>query len=192
MAVLTESQVSQLLLTTKTNRFEALYHLAITSGARESELLGLKLIDLDWIKRSLKIERQLVRPDRHGVQFSTPKTLYGRHTIILGSTKLKVLRKHYERQQVERKSAGEDWEEHGLIFITLRGTPIHQRNLLRRFKDLLKQAGLPQVRFHDLRHSYAYIIKSWCSGDHRFSPTGSYQDFNHNGCIRPSTPEHAG
>jgi len=50
MAVLTESQVSQLLLTAMTNRLEDLYYLAITSGARESELLGLKLIDLDWIK----------------------------------------------------------------------------------------------------------------------------------------------
>ena len=57
MAILTESQVSQLMLAAKTNRLEALYHLAITSGARESELLGLKWTDLDWIKRSLRIER---------------------------------------------------------------------------------------------------------------------------------------
>jgi IS30 family transposase len=63
-----------------------------------------------------------------------------------------------QRQQIECKSAVEDWKEHGLVFTTRRGTPIHQRNLLRSFKDLLKQAGLPQVRFHDLSHSNPSII----------------------------------
>jgi integrase len=69
-----------------------------------------------------------------------------------------VLRAHYDRQQGERLAAGEKWQEHGLIFTTSLGTPIHPRNLLRDFKKLLRDAGLPTIRFHDLRHTAASLM----------------------------------
>jgi integrase len=61
-------------------------------------------------------------------------------------------------QNEERKAAGENWTEHGLIFTSKVGTPIHYRNLLRDFKLLLKNAGLPVIRFHDLRHTAASLM----------------------------------
>jgi integrase len=95
------------------------------------------------------VERQLVRPDGDNIRFSAPKTRYGKRVITLGAKTIEVLRKHYERQQEERLSAGVIWEEHSLIFTTRNGTPIHPRNLIRYFKKLLDDAGLPQIRFHD-------------------------------------------
>jgi integrase len=71
---------------------------------------------------------------------------------------MEILRLHYEKQQQLRKEAGEIWSEHGLIFTTNNGTPIHPRNLLRDFRILLKDAGLPQIRFHDLRHTAASLM----------------------------------
>lgn len=158
MAILTESQVSQMLVAAKGHRWEALYHLAIVTGMRESELLGLKWTDLDWSRKYLKVERQLQRPGGNGVEFSPPKTGYGKRSLALGEITTEVLRAHYEGQQSERLAAGENWEEYGLIFTTSNGTPIHQRNLQRDFKALLKRAGLPPIRFHDLRHTAASLM----------------------------------
>jgi len=161
MTILSENQVSQLLVAAKGHRLEALFHLAITTGIRESEVLGLMWSDLDWIKRSLKIERQLERPHGESVQFSAPKTAFGKRSIKLGSKTIEILRNHYERQQEERIEAGEAWKEYDLIFPTNVGTPIHQHNLWRTFKILLKQAGLPAFRFHDLRHTSASLMLNY-------------------------------
>lgn len=158
MTILTESQVTQLLITAKNHRLEALFYLTITTGVRESEVLALKWSDLDWLRRTLKIERQLERPHGEGVQFSPPKTAFGIRSIKLGSKSIEVLRQHYERQQIERIVAGETWKEYDLIFPTSVGTPIEQRSLLRTFKILLRNAGLPPIRFHDLRHTSASLM----------------------------------
>ena len=131
-------------------------HLAVSTGMRQMEILGLKWTDLDWLKKTLKVERQLVRGE--GVKFSQPKTRYGRRTVVLGDRTIEILRRHYERQNEERKKSGESWTEHGLIFTMANGSPIHFRNLMRDFKNLLKAAGLPEIRFHDLRHTAASLM----------------------------------
>jgi integrase len=147
-----------MLVAAKGHRWEALYHLAIVTGMREAELLGLKWTDLDWIRKYLKVERQLQRADGNGVQFTPPKTWYGNRSVALGENTIEVLHTHYERQQVERLAVSKTSEEYGLIFTTSNGTPIHQRNLMRDFNALIKQTGLPPIRFLDLRHTAASLI----------------------------------
>jgi integrase len=66
------------------------------------------------------------------------------------------VRKSNENQEFER--AGEDWEEHNMIFPSLRGTPTDQSNILSYFKRILNEAGLPDMRFHDLRHTAATLM----------------------------------
>ena len=158
MNILDESQVSQLLVAAHGTRLEALLHLALSTGMRQMEILGLKWSDLDWVFQTLKVERQLVRPDWGIAHFAQPKTKYGRRTLALGDRTIAVLRNHNEFQNEERKHAGEKWSENGLIFTTKFGTPIHPRNLLRDFKLLLRKTGLPVIRFHDLRHTAASLM----------------------------------
>ena len=158
MEILNESQVSQFLIAAQGHPWEALFHLAVISGMRQMELLGLKWTDLDWSRQTLKIERQLLRPEGEGAQFAPPKTRFGKRSIVLGKKTIEIFRKHYERQQAQRKMAGEAWRENGLIFTTRNGTPIHPHNLWRDYKILLKDAGLPPLRFHDLRHTAASIL----------------------------------
>ena len=158
MKILTESQVNQLLTWLLDHRWEALFYLAVTTGMRQMELLGLKWTDLDWDRQSIKVERQLVRSRIHGVQFSMPKTRFGKRSIALGMKTIEVLRRHYEKQQIERLRAGDKWQRSELIFTNSIGGPIHYRNLLREFKRLLNGARLPPIRFHDLRHTAASIM----------------------------------
>jgi len=141
MAILDESQVSQLLVAADGHRWKALYHLAIISGMRQMELLGLKWTDVDWVRSTIKVERQLLRSSGNGIEFSRPKTRYGKRSIDLGNKSIEVLRNHYEYQQKERQTAGEKWVENGLIFTAL-----------------LKEAGLVPIRFHDLRHTAASLL----------------------------------
>ncbi len=153
-----ENQANQLLLAAKGNRNEALYYLAIATGLRQSELLGLKWSDVDWPKKHIKVQRQLKREFKKGDYFSQPKTKNGCRSVVLGKAAIAQLKEHRQRQNLERIVAGDSWQENDLIFPTPIGTPKNQSNLYREFTQFLAVVGLPRIRFHDLRHSAATIM----------------------------------
>jgi integrase len=89
----------------------------------------------------------------------SPKTQAGIRTIPLPEVLIEALRRHCELQQQERSTLDVDWEDHGLVFPSTRGTPLQPRNLIRHFKLALEAAKLPlTTRFHDLRHSCASLL----------------------------------
>ena len=97
MQILDENQVMQLLLTAKGDRYEALYHLAVKTGMRQGELLGLMWSDVDWSKGTLRVNRQVQRVPGQGRKLVSPKTRAGRRTITLGSETLRILREHFQK-----------------------------------------------------------------------------------------------
>ena len=158
MKILDENQVMQFFIAVQDNRNEALYHLAIKTGMRKGELLGLKWTDLDWNKGTIRVQRQVQRVTGQGMVFMSPKTNAGRRTIPLGVETLRILREHRTKQHHERATSGSRWQENDLIFPSSVGTPQSPSNLLNSFKSVLKQAGLPIIRFHDLRHTAASLM----------------------------------
>jgi len=70
----------------------------------------------------------------------------------------RALKAHRVRQLQERLAAGSRWQDSGLVFASSIGTSLEPRNLFPAFKALLRKAGLPNVRFHDLRHSAASLL----------------------------------
>jgi integrase len=158
MQIYDEVQVGQFLMAAKGDVNEALYQLAIATGLRQSELLGLKWSDLDTQKRTLNVQRQLRRCGIKGDLYTPPKTKNGRRTIVLGGTTLAKLQEHWWRQNEARIVAGDHWQENDLIFPTPTGTPKNQSNLFRQFKAMIEKAGLPEIRFHDLRHTAASLL----------------------------------
>lgn len=158
MKVLDDNQARTFLMSASKSRNAAFYHLAVATGLRQAELFGLKWSDLDWDSMRLQIQRQIQRVRGHGLVFTEPKTANGRRVVVLGKSTKAVLQDHFKRQQIERQFAGNRWVETDLIFTSTIGTPIDHRNLFREFKELLKEAGLPDIRFHDLRHTAATLM----------------------------------
>ena len=156
MKFLSDTQARQLLIAASEDRNAVLYYLALTTGMRQGELLGLKWSDLDWSSGELDIRRKAQRETGKGIVLSELKTRAGRRVILLGPDTLDKLAEHRQKQDIERQS--DDWQEMDLVFTSEKGTPIDQRNLLREYSALLDRAGLPKIRFHDLRHTAATLM----------------------------------
>jgi integrase len=152
-------QAKRVLEASRGNRLEALYVLAVTAGLRIGELLGLKWEDIDLGAGSLHVRRTKSQA-KTGPTFTTPKNGKGR-SIRLTRRAVEVLKAHKATQNAERLKAGNLWQDNSLVFCTHAGKPLDFRNVATAsFKPLLKKAGLPDIRFHDLRHTCATLLLS--------------------------------
>ena len=154
-------QARRLLRTAGGERFEALYVLAVTAGLRIGELLALRWqdVDLEAGGPTLRV-RRTKSTAKSGPGFTTPKNGKGRF-ISLTQRAVEALKAHRAAQNVERLKAGSLWQDNGLVFCTYGGRPLDSHNVSRTsFKPLLERAGLPNIRFHDLRHTCATLLLS--------------------------------
>jgi integrase len=138
-------------------------HLELATGLRRGEIMGLKWQDINFQKGELRVQRILSRLPRQlsgkGYVEAEVKTAKSRRKIILAPFALEALRQQRERQLVERTKAGEAWEDHDYVFCTSLGTHLNPaRDILDLLKSFLKKADLPDIRFHDLRHSVASLL----------------------------------
>ena len=158
MHPLSADEASALLGAARGDRFEALYVLAITTGLRRGELLGLRWRDADLEHGVLRVGRALVREGGR-YRLGETKTKRGHRSIRLTSQAVSALGAHRRRQLEEKIRLAGLYEDHDLIFATQKGTPLNPENLVKRsFKPLLEWTGLPEIRFHDLRHTCATLL----------------------------------
>lgn len=161
MKPLSPDQARTLLEAARGERLEALYALAVTTGMRQGEILGLKWEDLDLEAGTLQVRRTLSTAMGGGVRFGPPKTARSRRNIRVPKLALTALRRHRKTQLEKRMKLSGLWEDHDLVFTTGVGTPLSRADLITRsFKPLLRRANLPDIRFHDLRHTCATLLLS--------------------------------
>ena len=154
---LSPEEASRLLQAALSDRLYGLYVLALTCGLRQAELLGLRWADVDLNGAVLHVKQQVFRLNGQW-QYTSPKTKAGRRTVSLSGACVEALRERRLAQNAERLRA-KTWADLDLIFCNRVGNPIEKGNLLRRsFAPLLERAGLPHIRFHDLRHACASIL----------------------------------
>ncbi|HTK09131.1 MAG TPA: site-specific integrase [Ktedonobacteraceae bacterium] len=164
MKTLTSDQAKKLLDAAKDHPNEALFVLALATGMRRGELLGLKWQDVDFANGVLYVRRVLSRiptvmGDGAGSLIEAePKTRQSRRNIVLTVFAVSALRKHRVLQGQWQELAGDAWEDNDYVFCTPLGHGIHPNTLHNQFRALLKKAGLPAIRFHDLRHSVATLL----------------------------------
>jgi integrase len=160
MQVLNAVQARALIEAARGERLEALYLLALHTGMRQGELLGLRWKDVHLDLNSLHITTT-VSWDATGYHFGEPKTKRSRRRIALSPAIVGALQAHRTRQEEERLKVGAAWQDHGLAFPTLLGTPQSPSNIrTRSLNRVLTRAHLPLIRFHDLRHTAATLALS--------------------------------
>lgn len=151
------NQARALLNAAAGERNEALYAVAVHTGLRQGELLGLKWADVDLEGRRLSVRRALKVTD-HGLDFGPPKNKASRRSVPLSKTAVAALRAHRARQNEERLRIVDLWQDHDLVFPNRVGKPLDHNNLYyREYKKLLQRAGLGDrgFTFHSLRHTFA-------------------------------------
>ena len=139
---------------------EALWVLAVHTGMRQGELLALKWTDVDLEAGKISVRRTLTREGGH-YKLGEPKTKKSRRTVKLTGAATEALRRHLSRQMVEMDRLGDLYGDQGLVFTTSSGAPLNPSNIRNRnLRRLMRKAGLPEIRFHDLRHTCATLLLS--------------------------------
>lgn len=164
MHPLEEDQVAVFLREVQGHPHEYLYKIALFTGLREGEVLGLGWEHIDLENGILTVKRQLRREQKKGGEyyFSPPKNNKSR-CLTLAPSVIQLFRLQKLEQNSMRMEAGDAWEEHGLIFTNQTGGYLSYRTVYDCFKRIVRNIGAPATRFHDLRHTFA--VASIKSGD---------------------------
>jgi integrase len=156
MRTLDPDEVRRLLYAVDSDRLQALYMLAVTTGMRLGELLALRWSDVDLLSRRVSVRGTLARRDQ-GLIVAETKT--GRARVVLLTPTAVAVSQHRVRQAGGRRRAGASWACLDFVFTNELGRPLDPSNVrLRSFQPALKHAGLPHIRFHDLRHTAATLM----------------------------------
>jgi integrase len=165
---LTPQQVRQFLGHVQGHRLEALFTVAAALGLRQGEIFALQWSDVDLAGRTLRVRHSLARVGGK-ILLDRPKSDAGIRDIMLPAVAVAALQAHRRRQEFEKQFAGERWQNAvalkdgqpvtlDLVFRSTIGTPLISENVTHEFQRLLKAAGLPRRRFHDLRHAAATLL----------------------------------
>lgn len=138
------------LLAAAYHRHGPLFELALRTGLRQGELLGLCWDDIDLDAGHLHVRRTLART-RGGPSFQPVKTHRSARRIVLPRDCVTSLKRYRTRQGLDRRAAADTWTDNGLVFTTGRGTPMDPATVHRHHQDICDLADLRHIRFHDLR-----------------------------------------
>lgn len=157
MAVLAPEDIPKFLQVAKETRHYTLFYTALHTGMRLGELLGLRWCDVDLDLAFLSVVQS--RYKRSGVcKMVQPKSLRSRRRIAMTPSLALLLRQYKGDQQAERILLGSPLRDSDLVFSHPAGNPLDRSVVSHRFAKVLQRAGLPHVRFHDLRHTHATLL----------------------------------
>jgi integrase len=148
LSVYSLEQVRTFLESTKSDRFYLIYVLAIYGAFREGEVLGIHVEDCQIDKGIVNLRHAVQYQLGIGVVITEPKTKLSRRSVKLPKFAVRALKDYLT--QINKSQ--------GLIFTTASGRPINPRFLVKKFKEAISVAGLPNIRFHDLRHTSATLL----------------------------------
>ena len=157
MSVLADEDFDRFFDAIRGDRLEALFVVAIREGVRQGEILALRWQDVDLERGTITVIRSL-----HGADTGGPKSKTSHRSVVLFDETVDALRDHRTRQFEERLLVGSMWQDGDLVFPNEFGGFQSPQRLRVRLKEILDRAGLPRIRFHDLRHSAA---TNWLKGD---------------------------
>jgi len=134
--------------------------IALATGARRGEILGLRWVDVDFERSTVTIRQNLLRIKRQFI-FRQPKTAESIRAVKLPKSVINELRSHQVKQKKWRLAAGQAWSDTNLVCMHEDGSPINPDSLSSYFRAVMKDAGFQGISFHGLRHSHATILLKW-------------------------------
>jgi integrase len=152
----TADELRAFLTYTRSHRLYAALLLAATTGMRRGEILGLRCCDVDLERGRISITQTLIAPE-YELMFSAPKTEKGQRGVALDGATTAALGQRLERLRHEREQLGLPWDGQALLFPQEDGSPTVPHLFTLMFKSLTRAAGLPAIRLHDIRHTYATL-----------------------------------
>jgi len=154
---LSPPEVGRLLQEVRGDRLGALFTLAVATGMRRGELLGLGWAEVDLRAGTIQVRHALERFEG-AYHLVEPKSARGVRSVSLPAFALESLQRHWRRQAEERELARSEWTEWGLVFATPIGLPLDGSMVTHALHRHLRRAGLRHQRFHDLRHACASLL----------------------------------
>lgn len=159
---LDDQEIKAFLQAIKGHRYENLFIVDLFTGMRKGEIVGLKWECVDFEKGTILVDKQIQVKRGGGYRVETPKNNRNR-TITPAPSVMEVLRRQKKHQIEMRLRAGEPWQESGFVFTDALGRNLNPRIVHIDYKKIVSEIGIPNARFHDLRHSYA--VASLQAGD---------------------------
>ncbi len=159
VAYLSAPDVRRLLAATADDEYGPIFALAVSTGLRLGELLGLSWADLGPDGVTLTVRQSLALTHDGGYALAQPKSARSRRTIPLPALARNALRRQQERQDAAREAAGTAWQNRdGIVFTDAVGRPLRPFTVSAAFRRARSTAGIPSLPFHDLRHSAATMM----------------------------------
>lgn len=153
---LDEVQIAQFIQEIQGHPHEYLYRITLFTGLREGEVLGLTWDCVDFNAGTLTVKQQLRKEQKKGGQYYFSSTKNGKIRVLaLAPSVLELFKAQRQVQNAKKAQAGAAWEDNNLVFSNALGNFLSYRTVYDCFKRIVARLGLPSVRFHDLRHSYA-------------------------------------
>ncbi|MFH1925668.1 MAG: site-specific integrase [Chloroflexota bacterium] len=157
MRTLNQDEVEVLLETAQDSYYYPVYYTAVSTGLRQAELLGLRWRDIDLYMLSISVSQVLYK--RQGVcQFKEPKTQHSRRRVAMTPKLALFLREYKAERERLYQQLGKQFTLDTLVFASVEDKPLDPCVLTHNFSRLCKRAGLENVRFHDLRHTFASLM----------------------------------
>lgn len=158
--VLSDEEVERFLEAAKSHRLYALFEMALFTGLRIGELLGLTWADVDWNAGTAAVTKALKDVPGQPLFVGRTKSKAGRRTVLLTDRTIETLKTHRRAQIAERLLAGPAYEDHDLVFCRPTGTFLPPTNAPKQVKRICVKAGLDPMRFHDLRHTHGTMLEA--------------------------------
>lgn len=141
-------------------QYQVIIILALSTGLRRGELMGLEWKDIDFDNRVIKVTRASQNLPGVGVFTKEPKTESSNRVVSVPESVMLLLKKYKASQSEERMKIADKWFDSDRIFTTWDGRPMFPDTISNWFPEFLKQHGLPHITFHGLRHTAATLLIS--------------------------------
>ena len=158
MKVMSEEDINRFLTVIKPTPYYSLFYLALFTGMRRSELLGLRWSDVDLLLCQISVTRAMHRLKNGEIVFRPPKTAKGRRVVSLSPSTVIVLQKHREAQENIQLLQGLRINNDDLVFSKEDGSPLSPNSITSAWIRLAKRTGLEGIRLHDARHTHASLM----------------------------------